>query len=42
MFDFHIAIDISEKLLAASRPISVTVCAGAIGIEYFFKRKETD
>ena len=41
MFDYHIATDISEKLLAASRPVSVTVCAGSFGIEYFLKKKDS-
>lgn len=40
LFDYYIATDVSEKLLAASRPVSVAVCAGSVGIEYFFKRKE--
>ena len=39
MFDYYIATDISEKLLAASRPISVSVCAGSVSLEYFLKRK---
>ncbi len=39
LFDYYIATDISEKLLAASRPVSVAVCAGSVGIEYFLKRK---
>ena len=42
LFDYHIATDISEKLLAASRPISVAVCTGSFGIEYFLKKKESD
>ncbi|MBQ2904213.1 MAG: hypothetical protein IJE48_07430 [Clostridia bacterium] len=42
MFDYYIATDISEKLLAGVRPLSVAVCSGALGIEYFFKRKDTD
>ena len=40
LFDYYIATDISEKLLAASRPVSVAVCAGSVGIEYFLKRKK--
>lgn len=39
-FDYYSATDISEKLLAGVRPLSVAVCAGSIGIEYFFKRKD--
>lgn len=42
LFDYHLATDISEKLLAASRPLSVTVCAGSVGIEYFFKQKDSE
>lgn len=41
IFDYHIATDISEKLLAASRPVSVAVCAGSFGIEYFLKKKDS-
>lgn len=41
LFDYHLATDISEKLLAASRPVSVTVCIGSVGIEYFLKRKHS-
>lgn len=40
VFDYYLATEMSEKLLTASRPLSVTVCAGAVGIEYFFKRKD--
>lgn len=40
LFDYYSATDISEKLLASVRPLSVTVCVGSIGIEYFFKRKD--
>ena len=42
LFDYHFATDISEKLLAASRPVSVTVCIGAVGIEYFLKKKSSE
>ncbi len=41
LFDYYIATDISEKLLAASRPVSVTVCVGSVGLEYFLKRKHS-
>lgn len=41
LFDYHIATDISEKLLAASRPVSVAVCTGSLGIEYFFRNKSS-
>lgn len=40
MFDYYTATDISEKLLAGVRPLSVTVCIGSLGTEYFFKRKD--
>lgn len=42
LFDYHLATEISEKLLAASRPVSVTVCIGSVGIEYFLKRKHSE
>ncbi len=41
-FDYYFATDISEKLLASARPLSVTVCAGSIAMEYFFKRKASE
>lgn len=41
IFDYYSATDISENLLASVRPLSVTVCAGSLGIEYFFKTKES-
>lgn len=41
LFDYHLATDISERLLAASRPVSVTVCIGSVGIEYFLKKKHS-
>lgn len=40
VFDYYPATDISEKLLASVRPLSLTVCAGSVGAEYFFRRKE--
>lgn len=42
LFDYYSAVDFSEKLLALSRPVSVGVCGGALGLEYFSKRKEKD
>lgn len=40
MFDYYFAVEASEKLLALSRPVCVFVCIGALGSEYFSKRKE--
>ena len=42
MFDYYSAIDASEKLLAFSRPVSVGVCTGSLGIEYFLKQRENE
>lgn len=42
LFDYYSATDISERLLASVRPLSVTVCAGSVGMEYFLKRKDTE
>ncbi len=42
LFDYYIATDISEKLLATSRPVTVAVCAGSLGLEYFLKRKRSE
>ncbi len=41
LFDYYSATDISEKLLASVRPLSLTVCIGSVGTEYFFKRKDS-
>lgn len=41
LFDYYLATEISERLLAVSRPVSVAVCAGSVGIEYFLKRKQS-
>lgn len=41
-FDYFIATDISEKLLAGVRPLSVAVCIGSLGTEYFLIRKDND
>lgn len=38
-FDYYSAVDLSEKLLAAVRPVSVAVFAVSTGIEYCSKRK---
>ncbi len=40
IFDYHSALGMSERLLALSRPVSVAVCAGSIGSEYFSQKKE--
>lgn len=39
-FDYYSAVDISEKLLAAVRPVSVGVFAASTGTEYFLKNKK--
>lgn len=39
-FDYYSAIDISEKLLALVRPVSVGVFAASTGTEYYLKRKK--
>ncbi len=39
-FDYYSATDISEKLLTCVRPLSVSVCAGSLGTEYFLKNKK--
>lgn len=41
MFDYYRAVDISEKLLAAVRPVTVTVCIGSAALEYYSKHKES-
>ncbi len=38
-FDYYSAVDMSEKLLTASRPLSVAVFAASTGIEYYSKKK---
>lgn len=40
VFDYYSAVDMSEKLLAAVRPVSVAVFAVSTGIEYCSKRKK--
>lgn len=40
LFDYYSAVDISEKLLAAVRPVTVAVCAGSLALEYSSKRRE--
>lgn len=39
LFDYYSAVDISEKLLAAVRPVSVGVFAASTGTEYYLKSK---
>lgn len=40
LFDYYISVEISEKLLAGVRPVSVAVCLGSVALEYFSKSKE--
>lgn len=40
MFDYYPAVEISEKLLAGVRPMSVAVSAGSLSLEYFAKKKK--
>lgn len=40
VFDYYPAVEISEKLLAGVRPMSVAVSAGSLSLEYLAKRKE--
>ena len=42
MFDYYSATDISEKVLASVRPISVAICVGSLGIEYISKNRKND
>ena len=39
-FDYYRAVDISEKLLAGVRPVSVGVCVGSLCLEYSARRRE--
>ncbi|MBE6771757.1 MAG: hypothetical protein E7547_06410 [Ruminococcaceae bacterium] len=39
-FDYYKAVDVSEKLLAAVRPVTVFVCIGSLALEYSSKHKE--
>ena len=39
VFEYYCAVDASEKLLALSRPVFVSICAGSLGLEYFFRHK---
>ncbi len=39
-FDYYSAVDMSEKLLTAVRPVSVAVFAVSTGIEYCSRRKK--
>ena len=40
MFDYYFSVEISEKLLASARPVSIGVCVSAIGLEYCSIRKQ--
>ena len=42
LFDYYSAVAVSEKLLAGVRPLSVGVCLGSLGLEYFSKQKSDD
>lgn len=39
VFDYYSAVDISEKLLTLSRPLSVAVFAVSTGLEYSLKKR---
>lgn len=41
LFDYYIAVDISEKLLAWVRPACVAVCSGSVALEYHSIRRES-
>lgn len=41
VFDYYPAVEISEKLLAGVRPMSVAVSAGSLSLEYLAKRKDS-
>lgn len=40
LFDYYRAVDISEKLLAGVRPVSIAVCVGSLALEYFSRHRE--
>ena len=40
LLDYYPCVDMSEKLLAASRPLGVLVCAGTLGSEYLSEQRE--
>ena len=40
LLDYYPCVDMSEKLLAATRPLGVLVCAGTLGSEYLSKQRE--
>lgn len=40
LLDYYPCVDMSEKLLAASRPLGVLVCASTLGSEYLSKQRE--
>lgn len=42
IFDYHFAIDVSEKLLESVRPLSVLVGVGSLGLEYYLRQKSPD
>lgn len=42
IFDYYSACTLSESLLAASRPIGVLACCGALGAEYRMKQKDCE
>ncbi len=39
IFEYFFAVDMSEKLLASARPVSMIVFAASTGIEYCSRRK---
>lgn len=41
VFDYYSAVDLSENLLAASRPAAVAVCVSSLSVEYCLKRKNS-
>lgn len=42
IFDYYFAADLSERLLAASRPIGVISCCSALAAQYRKKQKENE
>lgn len=40
VFDYYSSVEISEKLLASARPVSIGVCACSLGLEYRAIRKK--
>lgn len=41
VFDYYSSVEISEKLLASARPVSIGVCVSALGLEYYSKRNKS-